>query len=498
MGSLDDVRRALADIVGGSHVVDDPISLAASARDHSFVPPLQPSFIVRPANETEVREIVLWANAGGTALVPVSSGPPHSCGDTVPTAPGAVVLDLSRMNAIRRIDRRNRLAVIEPGVTYAQMGAALADEGLAMVRPLLPRANKSVIGSLLERQPTLVPRYHYAFPEPLRDCGVVWGDGEFTYTGEAGYGPRSLETQWADGLRQVDPKGPAQTDFVRLLSGAQGTLGVVTWASIKCTLLPDVRKLFFVQSPRLEDLLGVCARLQRIRLGEEVFLANRALLASLLGAAPAMQAVATSETGSLPPWTLVVGIAGRALFPGERLAVQEADLTAVVRELGGASGLGLTQPLPGSALEHMLDVLAGVSDEPYWRFAEKGDSRDVFFQCTLDSVPSLVAGGLTLAEECAYAGDVGIYIQPQQQGVVHHCEFMLPFDPDDVDETAAVRAFHADAPAQLMAQGAYFSRPYGAWADLVYDRDESSRALLKTVKRVFDPNNVLNPGKLCF
>ena len=474
MGYADDVRSALAGIVGGSYVVDDPASLAASACDHSFVSPLQPSFVVRPGNEVEVRGLVLWANAGGTPLVPVSSGPPHSYGDTVPTVPGAVVLDLSRMNAIKRIDRRNRLAVIEPGVTYAQLGPALAEEGLGMARPLRPRANKSVIGSLLERQPTLVPRYHYAFPEPLRDCGVVWGSGERTYTGEAGYGPRSLETQWADGLRQVDPKGPAQTDFVRLLSGAQGTLGVVTWASVKCTLLPEVRKMFFVESPRLEDLLGVCARLQRLRLGEEVFLANRALLASLLGAAPATETVVTSETGGLPPWALVVGIAREGVVPGGASAVQEADLTAVVREFGGASGLELVQAVPGSAPERMLDVLAGVSDEPYWRFAEKGDSCDVFFQSTLDSVPSLVTVALTLAEECGYGGDVGVYVQPEQQGVVHHCEFMLPFDPDARRRSGRRPSLPRQGAGATYGAGCgYFSRPYGAWADLVYDRDEA-------------------------
>ena len=37
----------------------------------------------------------------------------------------------------------------------------------------------------------------------------------------------------------MDPKGPLQTDFYRLLTGAQGTFGIVTWASVKCELLAD-------------------------------------------------------------------------------------------------------------------------------------------------------------------------------------------------------------------------------------------------------------------
>jgi FAD/FMN-containing dehydrogenase len=53
------------------------------------------------------------------------------------------------MNQIRRIDRRNKIVIIEPGVTYAELEPALAKEGLRICRPLLPRPNKSVVASLL-------------------------------------------------------------------------------------------------------------------------------------------------------------------------------------------------------------------------------------------------------------------------------------------------------------------------------------------------------------
>ena len=56
------------------------------------------------------------------------------------------------------------------------------------------------------------------------------------FTGEAGAGPQTLEAQWQAGGVQADPKGPAQTDFFRLLTGAQGAMGIVTWAAVKCEL----------------------------------------------------------------------------------------------------------------------------------------------------------------------------------------------------------------------------------------------------------------------
>ena len=240
------MKQDLIGVVGEDNVLDDQASLGSYGRDESFVLPIKPRFVVRPGSEDEVQALVVWANETLTPLVPVSSGAPHFYGDTVPSVPGAVMVDLSRLNKIRRIDRRNRIVVIEPGVTYAQLQPELAKEGMRVTPPLFPRANKSVVAGLLERQPTLIPRYNYALPEPLRNCGVIWGDGQKFFTGESGHGPLDLEQQWAAGLRQVDPKGPAQTDFFRLLTGAQGTLGVVIWASVKCELLADPRKTLFV------------------------------------------------------------------------------------------------------------------------------------------------------------------------------------------------------------------------------------------------------------
>ena len=189
------MRKGLAAIVGAEHVLDDAASVAAYAADKSFVPHLAPWAIVRPGSAEEVQRVVAWANEIGTPLVPVSSGPPHFHGDTVPSAPGAVVVELTCMKQILRVDRRNRMAVIEPGVTYPELQAALAEEGMCVTPPLLPRADKSVVGSLLERQPTLIPRYNFQLPEPLRSCGVVWGSGQTMFTGEAGAGPESLEAQ---------------------------------------------------------------------------------------------------------------------------------------------------------------------------------------------------------------------------------------------------------------------------------------------------------------
>ena len=139
---MTNIKEDLVSLVGDNQVLGDPDVLASYASDESFVLPIKPKAVVRPGSGDEVQALVVWANQTGTPLVPVSSGAPHFYCDTVPSVPGTVMVDLSRMDKIIKVDSRNRIAVIEPGVTYGQLQPALAKEGLTIVPPLYPRANK--------------------------------------------------------------------------------------------------------------------------------------------------------------------------------------------------------------------------------------------------------------------------------------------------------------------------------------------------------------------
>ena len=139
-------KDALIKIVGAENVIDDPITLDVYSKDHSFIPPRKPRMVVKPKNADEVQGIVKWANQTSTPLVPVSSGLPHFRGDSVPSAGGAVIVDLSGMTRIVMMDRRNRVTIVEPGVTFSKLQPELAKEGLRLPMPLLPRTSKSEIG----------------------------------------------------------------------------------------------------------------------------------------------------------------------------------------------------------------------------------------------------------------------------------------------------------------------------------------------------------------
>ncbi len=490
--SMETKKEQLSKIVGAEYIFNDIQTLEAYAKDLSFVLSVKPRFVVKPKNVDEVQSLVRWANETNTPLVPLSSGPPHFHGDTVPSAPGSVIVELSRMNKLLRIDRRNRIAIIEPGVTYSQLEPELAKEGMRLTMPLLPRGNKSVIASLLERQPTLIPRYNYSLPEPLRDCGVVWGCGDISYTGHAGNGSYSLEEQWNTGHMPIDPRGPNATDFMRLLTGAQGSMGIVVWASVKCEILPSIRKLFFIPANKLEDLIDFSYRLERLRLGDEVLIANNVLLATMLGKNSAQ---IRDLKQKVPQWVIIIGIAGRALLAKEKLEVQEKDLTDLVQHFN----LKLLTEIPGTTNEEVLNTILNPSTEPNWKLKDKGGSADIFFLTTLEKAPYFIQIMYAKADAVKYpTSDIGIYVQPQHQGVSHHCEFNLPFNPKDEKESTKIKELYSKASEELIERGAYFARPYGMWANLVYNRDAQSTMALRKIKNVFDPNNVLNPGKLCF
>ncbi|MCK4274361.1 MAG: FAD-binding oxidoreductase [Dehalococcoidales bacterium] len=485
------LKEELAGIVSSENVFDDPETLDAYSRDFSFVKPVKPRVVVKPGSADEVQALVRWANQIATPLVPVSSGPPRFHGDTVPGVPGAVIVDLSGMKKVMRIDRRNRVAMVEPGVTYSELQPELAREGLRLTTPLLPRASKSVVASLLEREPTLIPRQQWASLDPLRCTEIVWGDGQKLITGDAGMWS-SMEEAWVRKQAPAGATGPGQVDYYRFVSAAQGSMGIVTWASVKCEILPALHKLFFVPAQRPDDLLDFTYQLLKFRFADELLLLNNASLAAILGNGADHIKALMKE---LPPWVVLVGIAGRSVLPAERVEYQEKDIADIARRFGQQ----LVSEIPGAGSDEVLKAILNPSREPYWKLDLKGGYQDILFLTTLNRTPEFIKTMNSVAEASGYpASDIGVYIQPLHQGANVHCEFILPFDRDNPEEATRMQQLLTIASEELIEQGAFFSRPYGIWADLAYGRDAQTTMVLKKLKGIFDPNNVMNPGKLCF
>jgi FAD/FMN-containing dehydrogenase len=257
-------RDKLLEIVGTGNFSDDPTVLKKYASDFSLVPPGAPSYVAKPKNSEEVGKIIRLANEQSIPVVPVSSEI-HFNGAAIPRQ-GGIVLDLTRMKKVLEIDEANRRVRIEAGVMWQQLTEELAKKGMRMIMPLLPHANRSVLTDYLEREVPTNTVYDYG--EPMQSMEVVWPTGEIFRMGSAsvnGY-PDSIS-------KGANPSGPG-LDFYRFLQGAQGTMGVVTWANLKIESIPKMDKVFLAA---VDDLAYGQEFLYRIlprRIGQECLLLN--------------------------------------------------------------------------------------------------------------------------------------------------------------------------------------------------------------------------------
>jgi len=269
-------------------------------------------------------------------------------------------------------------------------------------------------------------------------------------------------------------------------------MGMVTWASVKCEVSTEHRKLFFIPAARLEDLLDFTYKLLKFRFGDELFIMNNTGLANILADDPD-EIAALRDT--LPAWTVVVGLAGGQILSREKVEAQEND----IRDIAQQFGLKMMPAIPGCRSGELLDLILKPSTEPYWKLRYKGGSQEIFFLTTLDKTPGFVDTMTAAANEHQYpAPDIGVYLQPVHQGVGCHCEFILPFKREEQAELLKTQTLFRDASFKLLRQGAFFSRPYGIWAEMVYNADARTTMVTQQIKEIFDPNNVMNPGKLCF
>jgi hypothetical protein len=485
-------KEKLVNIVGAKNVIYKQSTLEEYSRDMSFVSMVKPACVAKPKNADHIQKIVNLANETLTPLVPVSSGPPHFRGDTVPGTGGAVIVDLSQMKKVIFVDRARRVAMIEPGVTFGELIPKAEKEGLRLNMPLLPRKSKSVVGSMLEREPVIMPKYQWDMSDPLACTGLFFGTGDAFRTGQAA-GPGTIEEQWAVGGVQKAPYGPGTASYHRLIQGAQGTIGIVTWASMRCEILPSLEEPFVVGSSNLGTLLELTYWLVRLRMVNECFILNSSNLATVF--AKKWPKDYQDLKDALPSWILFYTVAGYEYFPEERVSSYIKDISNITQRLG----VEAVKAVGGVSSNEILKTVQQPSGEPYWKLRYKGACEDIFYLTIYNKLEDQIGVMNDLAEKAGYpASDMGIYIQPIVQGTSYHCEFNLFYDPENPSELNRVKELSASAVKNLMAKDAFFSRPYGESAGMILNRDAATVAVLKKFKRIFDPNNIMNPGKVCF
>ena len=485
-------EEKLITLLGNTNVSFDPATLELYARDVSFTNQIRPLAVVKPTSAQQIQQLVQYANETGTPLVPVSSGAPHFKGDTVPGIGGTMVVDLSSMKKILRTDRPRRVAMVEPGVTFGELISEVTKCGIRLNMPLLPRQSKSVVGSMLEREPLLMPKYQWDISDPLACTGIIFGTGDEFRTGQAA-GPGSIDEQSAAGGVQKAPYGPGIGSYHRIIQGSQGGMGIVTWASLRCEILPSYEEAFVVGSDNVSVLLDVAAWLIRLRMVNECFILNNTNLAAIF--AKKWPGDFYNIKSDLPRWILFYVVAGYEFYPEERVNAYTKEISEFTQRLGVCAAKS-TGNISADAIMKMVQK---PSTEPYWKLRYKGSCEDIFFLTLNDKIESMIKIMSDTAGKFDYAAtDMGVYIQPIVQGTSVHCEFNLFYDPEKMAEVRSIADLSSIATQALLGNGAFFSRPYGKNTRLIVNRDSASMAILKKLKNIFDPNQIMNPGKICW
>ena len=429
MSDMNKLTAGLSAIVGKDNVVTDTAVMAEYvARYHGFEQHELPVAIVYAVTAEEVKSVIDYVRDKlDCCIIPCSSDSSIKLSASSLPALGqrAVILNLSWMNKVFRVDVKNRVAFVEAGVTFAQLEQALKGTGLKMDYPLLARPDQSVIATMLDRDPITAPLNVWDINDPLLCLEVVFGNGKVFRTGSAA-GPGTLEEQWAAGVAMNNSLGPAHTDFARVLSGSQGTLGVVTWASLKLELELSVEKILYAQADTVEKLAPIAWRGIRRRLGNNYIIANGFALGNMLGhSKEEIDKIAAANEG----WTIAVNMAGKRIRPEQKVEYQSNDLCEMAR--AHPIRTKMTENIPSVDNLRMKKVLTGLNEGLLWKHRYAGNALDVFFLTTLDKADRYVE----IAKDAV--GDFGklaIYIQPGMQGRYCQVELIVPYAEADKEK----------------------------------------------------------------
>ncbi|MFX0074973.1 MAG: FAD-binding oxidoreductase [Candidatus Hermodarchaeota archaeon] len=476
----------LVNICGSKAVSNNQVQLAEFSEDMSYYKGKIPKLIVYPSTKNQIEKILKLANKRKFSIVPISSKSQFKHhGDTIPRREDSIILNLSNMNKILSIDRKNRVVMVEPGVTFGELIPKLREKGLRLLTPLNPTTSKSVLTAALEREPITIPRYQWDSSDPLLCTEVVFGTGDLFRTGTAA-GPGTIKQQKKMGQAQVNPMGPTQFSPYRVIQGAQGSLGIVTWATLKLELIPSIQKVHHYHTNNLQELLNFQQKLLKYRLCDEIFILNDLNLACLL---KREQQEIYELVEDLGKWNLIYVISGRGSLAKDRISYLEGDIEEIRNDLGGR----FSKSTGDFSEKELLNFINNPSESP-WRMKLKRAYQDIFFLTSLGKISGYVS-----AIEKTFPKDLGIYIQPTNQGTSYYCEFDIFYDPTKNASVGSIKEKYIEASIQLMEKGAFFYRPYGDLAADIYTHHSPETVhALKKIKKIFDPNNILNPGVLCF
>jgi glycolate oxidase subunit GlcD len=453
-----DLALELAAIVGPRWVRSRRAELTVFRADGLPTHEATPRLAVLPSSRAEVVAVVRHLHLCGVPFVARGAGTGLSGGALA--AEDAVLVVLTRLNRVLRIDRANRRAVVEPGVVNAKLGDAAARAGLQYAPDPSSQTACTVGGNVAENAGGPHCLKYGVTTNHVTALEVALPDGSVVQLGSP----------------QGEPWGP---DLVGLFVGSEGMFGVALEITLRLVPLPaEVRTLL--------------AAFSSIRAASEAvsgIIASGVVPAALeMMDGPCVRAVENSIYAAGYPTdaaaVLLVEVDGRP----EAVAAEESVVTAILRRSGATEVRHATTPAERARLwqgrKKAFGAMGRVAPDLIVQDAvvPRSTLPDV-----LDRIADIAAAHRVRVVNVFHAGDGNLHPN-------------ICFDRQDADLAARVRAASRAIMEVCVAAGGSITGEHGVGTDkidympLIFD--QATLAAMCDVRRVFDPGDRANPGKV--
>lgn len=466
--------RELADLLGDG-LRTDPGERLTYGYDNSRRQAL-PDAVALPTDAAQVQALVRACRAHRVPIVARGRGT-NTTGASVPVD-GGVVVSFERMQRILAIRPGDRCAVVEPGVLNGDLQRALQPHGLFWP-PDPTSADFSTVGGNLACNAGGPRAVKYgASRDNVLALTAVTGAGDLIRCGSA------------------TTKGATGYDLQRLLVGSEGTLALIVEATLKLAPLPAARRALRALYRDVESAAAAVARLMAQPQTPSMleFMDDTALrLARAQMRAASGDGDPSGDPSGDPPGDALLAQAGALLMieaDGDPETLPSA-VAALMRAADGDGCLGVEPAADAQARERLWAARKALS--PALRSLAPGKiNEDVVVP--VSRIPALVAGVRAIAHERSlpivcfgHAGNGNLHVN-------------LMYDPADPAQSARAQTAMAEVFALTLSLEGTLSGEHGiglAKRDFMPQAiDAPTLALMRALKGTFDPDGILNPGKL--
>lgn len=451
---LADLRAVLpaAAVVTASDQVD------ARLTDASGVPaPGRPLALLRPVDTAQVSAALAVAHRHRVPVVP--QGALTGLAGGASAVPGALLLDLSEMDAIVRIDRVDQVAVVQPGVVVDDLARAAAAQGL-FYAPDPASSDRATIGGTIATNAGGMRCVKYGVTrDVVRSLEVVLADGTVLTT------------------RPATVKAVAGYDLTGLVVGSEGTLAVVTQATLDLLPAPGPVRGTSATFGSVADALAAA---NAIMAGP-----HRPSTLELLDAV-----VLDAVAAHVPDSGLPAGAQAWLLALTDARAGAEDDLAAFTAACVEHGALTTTTAADPARVDDLLTARRAFN--PAMR-ALRGASINEDVAVPRARLADLIAGLAGIATRTGLVIGSGGHVG---DGNLHP---VIAYDPADARQVAAAADAHRQVLDLAGALGGTVTGEHGIGTEKLGAVDaelgSTVRGLQRALKAVFDPLGILNPGK---